>query len=260
MSALRLLSSVRTSTCLRWPFLSVPLPLLSQGAYGSFPWVCDSFGSKVSLSDRVARWAESLLFLLAPSPSPPGVSSVFPGCPLGFLLFRFCNYFSSFVFCLGWFSFLSLGEFSFRSLFLGSLLLFSSLSFTFLPSSIDGCGYHAAVLVREAGLCLPSLRSAALCPGAVPACMGVGVQPSGSLLAATPWFPGLLELLVAVPVFLPQRRDLLRRPLFFPLLQSLPVLYFIAFISLALRSQIRLHFAGSRLLAFCRCSSSRLPY
>ena len=87
---------------------------------------------------------------MATSPSPLSVSSVFPGCPLGFLLFSFCNYFSSFVFCY-------LGEFSFRSSFLGSLLPFSILSFTILlSSSVDGRGYLAAVLASVAGLYLSS--------------------------------------------------------------------------------------------------------
>ena len=132
-------------------------PSPASGCCGAFPWVCDSFGSKVSLSDGVDRWAECLLFLLATSPSPLGVSSVFPGCPLGFILFHFCNYFSSFIFCLGWFSFFYLGEFSFLSSFLGSLLPFSTLSFTILPSSsVDGRGYLAAVLAHVVGYCLPS--------------------------------------------------------------------------------------------------------
>ena len=39
-----------------------------------------------------------------------------------------------------------------------------------------------------------------------------------------PWFPDLLELLVAVPVFLPRRKDLLRQPHFHRFHQNLPVL------------------------------------
>ena len=38
-----------------------------------------------------------------------------------------------------------------------------------------------------------------------------------------PWFPDLLELLVAVPVFLPRRKDLLRQPHFHCFHQNLPV-------------------------------------
>ena len=44
-----------------------------------------------------------------------------------------------------------------------------------------------------------------------------------------PWFPDLLELLVAVPVFLPQRKDLLRQPHFHHFHQNLPVLRLTAF-------------------------------
>ena len=44
-----------------------------------------------------------------------------------------------------------------------------------------------------------------------------------------PWFPDLLELLVAVPVFLPQRKDLLRQPHFHRFHQNLRVLWLTAF-------------------------------
>ena len=44
-----------------------------------------------------------------------------------------------------------------------------------------------------------------------------------------PWFPDLLELLVAVPVFLPQQRDLLRQPHFHRFHQNLHVLRLTAF-------------------------------
>ena len=44
-----------------------------------------------------------------------------------------------------------------------------------------------------------------------------------------PWFPDLLELLVAVPVFPPRRRDLLRQPHFHRFHQNLPVLRLTAF-------------------------------
>ena len=44
-----------------------------------------------------------------------------------------------------------------------------------------------------------------------------------------PWFPDLLELLVAVPVFLPQQRDLLRQPHFHRFLQNLRVLRLTAY-------------------------------
>ena len=44
-----------------------------------------------------------------------------------------------------------------------------------------------------------------------------------------PWFPDLLELLVAVPTFLPQRRDLLRQPHFHRFHQNLRVLRLTAY-------------------------------
>ena len=44
-----------------------------------------------------------------------------------------------------------------------------------------------------------------------------------------PWFPDLLELLVAVPVFLPLQKDLLRQPHFHRFHQNLPVLHLTAF-------------------------------
>ena len=44
-----------------------------------------------------------------------------------------------------------------------------------------------------------------------------------------PWFPDLLELLVAVPVFLPQRKDLLRQLHFHRFHQNLRVLWLTAF-------------------------------
>ena len=44
-----------------------------------------------------------------------------------------------------------------------------------------------------------------------------------------PWFPDPLELLVAVPVFLPQWKDLLRQPYFHRFHQNFPVLRLTAF-------------------------------
>ena len=44
-----------------------------------------------------------------------------------------------------------------------------------------------------------------------------------------PWFSDLLELLVAVPVFLPRRKDLLRQPHFHRFHQNLPVLRLTAY-------------------------------
>ena len=44
-----------------------------------------------------------------------------------------------------------------------------------------------------------------------------------------PWFPDLLELLVAVPVALPRRKDLLRQPHIHCFHQNLPVLRLTAF-------------------------------
>ena len=43
------------------------------------------------------------------------------------------------------------------------------------------------------------------------------------------WFPNFLELMVAVPMFLPQRKDLLRQPHFHHFHQNLPVLRLTAF-------------------------------
>ena len=58
-----------------------------------------------------------------------------------------------------------------------------------------------------------------------------------------PWFPDLLELLVAVPVFLPRRKDLLRQPHFHCFHQNLPVLR-LRFVYRALRSHLRLLFGS----------------
>ena len=65
VSAVRLLSSVRRSLFLSWPFFLCATPSSASSVLvGPFPWFRDSFGSKVSLSDRVARWDESFIFLL----------------------------------------------------------------------------------------------------------------------------------------------------------------------------------------------------
>ena len=70
---------------------------------GPSPLVCNSFGSKVSLSDGVARWDESLMFLCVPSSSTLVVSSgfcrMFPGFSYLFLYPRFSLF--SFVFLVG---------------------------------------------------------------------------------------------------------------------------------------------------------------
>ena len=43
------------------------------------------------------------------------------------------------------------------------------------------------------------------------------------------WFPDLLELMVEIPLFLPQRKDLLKQPHFHRFHQNLPVLRLTAF-------------------------------
>ena len=64
VSVLCLLSSVRRSVP-SWTIHSLGSSLLCLWVLVSlFPWVYGSFGSKVSLSDEVARWDESILFLL----------------------------------------------------------------------------------------------------------------------------------------------------------------------------------------------------
>ena len=58
---------------------------------------------------------------------------------------------------------------------------------------------------------------------------GLEVTLVAPFLPQHPWFPDLLELLVAVPVSLPQRRDLLRQPHFHRFHQNLRVLRLTAF-------------------------------
>ena len=100
----------------------------------------------------------------------------------------------------------------------------SRLLFANVGSTVSGHGRYDAVLGRAPGLRLPSVRSAASCFGEGQAIEGVGAHPSGSVLAAKPWFPDPLELLVVIPFFLPQRKDLLKQPHFHRFLQNLPVL------------------------------------
>ena len=59
-----------------------------------------------------------------------------------------------------------------------------------------------------------------------------------------PWFPNLLELLVAVPVLLPQRRDLLRQPHIHRFHQNLHVLRLTAFRISSDPQDFRIHFGG----------------
>ena len=72
-----------------------------------------------------------------------------------------------------------------------------------------------------------------------------------------PWFPDLLELLVAVPVFLPRRKDLLRQPHFHRFHQNLPVLRLTAY---RISSAPPAPSAVARQLAHCRRSSTRVNY
>ena len=73
-----------------------------------------------------------------------------------------------------------------------------------------------------------------------------------------PWFPDLLELLVEVPVLLPQRKDLLRQPHYH---QNLPSARS-DWVSHCQRSARHFGFSSSmaRQLAFCRRPSMRLNY
>ena len=61
---------------------------------GPSPSVYDSFESEVSLSDKVARWAESILILFTPLPFTPGVGQSFVGCCLVFFLVSVSGVFS----------------------------------------------------------------------------------------------------------------------------------------------------------------------
>ena len=77
-------------------------------------------------------------------------------------------------------------------------------------------GCDVAVLGWSASLCLPSLQSSSSGVG-----KGSGFQgPEADIWPQHHWFPDLLE----IPLFLPQRRDLLRQPHFHHFHQNLSVL------------------------------------
>ena len=76
-----------------------------------------------------------------------------------------------------------------------------------------------------------------------------------------PWFPDLLELLVAVPFFLPRRRDLLKQPHFHHYHQNLPVLQLTAWrISQRSARHSGLSTAVASQLTLCRRRSTRVNY
>ena len=102
MSA-RLLSSVRGSLFLIWAFFVCTASSSVSGCLRILLLKSVThLDLRFSLSDRVAHWDESLMFLFAPSSSTPVVSSgfcrMFPGCHLCFCLQDFL---SSFLFLPG---------------------------------------------------------------------------------------------------------------------------------------------------------------
>ena len=143
------------------------------------PSLSDSFGSKVSLSDGVAQWDESVILPFAPSFSP-GVSSglcqLLPGFPP--------------CFCLG-FSlldtpFLSLSECGLRVL--SSPSSSSMASCSSLLGSVIGCvcsafSSRSVVLVYFIGFILPVLFSSPgfLCGVVTGSFLSLRVLPFGSL-------------------------------------------------------------------------------
>ena len=83
---------------------------------------------------------------------------------------------------------------------------------------------HAPELGWPPGLRLPSLWPHLSGLGEGPAVSGAGADLGGSVLATAPLVPGPSELLVAVPLSLPRKGDLLRQPHFHHFHQNLPVL------------------------------------
>ena len=93
--------------------------------------------------------------------------------------------------------------------------------------SVSGHGRHDAVVGWPSGLCPSSLRPSALY--AVRQSRGLELTLVAPFWPQHPWFPDLLELLVVVPVSLPQRKDLFRQPHFHRFHQNLRVLWLTAF-------------------------------
>ena len=82
-------------------------------------------------------------------------------------------------------------------------------------SAVGGHGCDDAALGWSSGLCLPSLCSLLQrIIAKVRQSRGLELTLVAPFWPQHPWFPDLLELLVAVPVFLPRRKDLLRQPHF----------------------------------------------
>ena len=103
MFTLRLLYSGRGSLFLRWTFFVCAITSSVSGCFRVLLlWFVTRLYVRFSLSDRVARWDGSLLFLIAPSSSTPVVSSgfgrMFPVFP-PYLCIR--NFLSSFLFLPG---------------------------------------------------------------------------------------------------------------------------------------------------------------
>ena len=127
MSAVRLLYSIRRSLFFSWNFFLCCLWVLR----GPFPSVCDSFGSKVSLGNGVARWDESILFSLGPF-------VFYSGCFIRFLLDL--SWFSSFFLYQGFTLFLHLFAWIRSALFQLRDVVPSIFSlFSFRSAFLDSC-------------------------------------------------------------------------------------------------------------------------
>ena len=96
-------------------------------------------------------------------------------------------------------------------------------------SAVGGHGRNDAAVGWSSGLCLPSIRPSPARHREGPAISGVGAYVGGSVLASTPLVSGPSGTLVAVPVFLPRRKDLPRQPHFHRFHQNLPMLCLTAF-------------------------------
>ena len=95
--------------------------------------------------------------------------------------------------------------------------------------SVSGHRRHDAFMGRPSGLCLPPFSLLHCVLSKVRVSRDLELTLVAPFWPQHPWFPDLLELLVAVPVSLPQRRDLLRQPHFHRFHQNLRVLRLTAF-------------------------------
>ena len=91
-------------------------------------------------------------------------------------------------------------------------------------STVGGHGCYDAAMGWSSGLCLPSFWPSPARHRGGPAVSRLELTLVAPFWPQHPWFPDLLELLVAVPVFLPRRKDLLRQPHFHCFHQNLAVL------------------------------------